>query len=208
MAFLVAWFLGGCSREEPLIQKGPPPASTEKKPGEEATQATREIAQIKPGDVLIIKIYPGEEFRQPLEIEVNSEGDINVPLLNQIHVGEMTPAAAEQHIAKLLDQNYIVNPSVSLRIKEYHIRTVVVLGEVKRPGTYEFPPNGQLTLMKALALAGGFTDIAAMDRVHLIRKHSGAQSAFQINVKNIINGKQEDVEVEPDDLITVPETFF
>ena len=209
--YLCLIFFSSCIKDHPITQPDIPLAATAgKKQAQQDTLSAdgRETYQIKQGDVLIIKIYPGEEFKQPLEVEVNSDGDINIPLLNQVHVSGLTTVGAESKIARLLDEKYIVNPSVSLRVKEYHLRTVVVLGEVKRPGTYEFPPTGRLTLMKAIALAGGFTNIAAIDRVHLIRKHENTQEVLQINVKDIINGKREDIEIQPDDLITIPETFF
>lgn len=208
----VHFLISGCVEERSSLREGPPPPSLESPNAAplaaDPNQEGRRTYRIKPDDILVIKIYPGDEFKQALELEVDAEGDINMPLLNRVHVGGMTPVEAERQIAQRLDESFIVNPSVALRVKEYHIRTVVVLGEVKRPGTYEFPPSGKLTLMKAIALAGGFTNIAAMDRVHLIRKRSRTQEAFRVNAEDIINGKAEDVPVEPDDLITIPETFF
>lgn len=198
--------LFGCAQNEVLKSNTPHAVNSQGKTADDVK--SRETYHIKSGDMLIIKVYPGEEFAQPLELEVDAEGDINIPLLNRISVGGKTPVEAEKFIASQLDEKYIVNPSVSLRVKQYHLRTVVVLGEVKRPGTYEFPPNGRLSVMKAIALAGGFTDIAAIDRVKLLRKAGEKQEVSQINVKDIINGKSKDVDVEPDDLITVPETFF
>src|SRR3989338_7723488 len=172
-------FLSGCAKEDSFIEKTLPPAtSTVSK----ETSTTKADYQIREKDVLFIKVYPGQEIGEGLE--------------------------AENLIAQKLEQSYIANPSVSIRMKEYDVRTVVILGEVKKPGAYDFPKSGRLTIMQAVAIAGGFTDIAAIDKVKLIRKISGVQKTYEINVKNIVNGKQDDVEVQPNDLITVPETFF
>ncbi|OGW82030.1 MAG: hypothetical protein A3G33_04595 [Omnitrophica bacterium RIFCSPLOWO2_12_FULL_44_17] len=198
-------FLSGCAKEDSFIEKTLPPAtSTVSK----ETSTTKADYQIREKDVLFIKVYPGQEFGEGLEAEVNSQGEINIPLLNKVKLGGLTMVEAENLIAQKLDQSYIVNPSVSIRMKEYDVRTVVILGEVKKPGAYDFPKSGRLTIMQAVAIAGGFTDIAAIDKVKLIRKISGVQKTYEINVKNIVNGKQDDVEVQPNDLITVPETFF
>ncbi len=202
IAACVVW--AGCGHDQFLFETDPPD------PAQYTDRAGRHDYRIKPKDLLIVKVFPSQDFgaEQGLEIEVNSNGEISLPLLGRVSVGGLTLVEAENSLAEKLNRDFIVNPSVSIRVKEYHGRTVVVLGQVKKPGAYVFPQSGRLTLMEAVALAGGFTDIAAIDRLRLIRKISGEQKVYQVNVRDIINGKRPDVEIVPGDLITVQETFF
>lgn len=83
-----------------------------------------------------------------------------------------------------------------------------VLGHVARPGNYELTPN--LTLIRLLSEAGGFSPLAAQNRVRIIRKSAeGAPDAhLTVNVQAILDGGQKDIAIEDGDIVVVPETFF
>ena len=92
-------------------------------------------------------------------------------------------------------------------VKKPEIKTISVLGQVSRPGNYEYKP--EKTLIKLISEFGGFTPLAATNRVKLIRKgKAGKQKLMVINVSRIINGKAPDMALQPDDLIVVEETLF
>jgi polysaccharide export outer membrane protein len=90
--------------------------------------------------------------------------------------------------------------------KETLVKYITVFGQIARPGNYFFSPN--LTLIRLIGEAGGFTSIAATDRVKIIR-HSkeGKQLSFVVNAANIMSGAK-DVDVAEGDLIVVPESYF
>ncbi len=86
---------------------------------------------------------------------------------------------------------------------------VIVMGEVANPGQYSFGDTNKMTLLGAVSMAGGFTRIAAIDNVKVIRvDESGKKRNIKVNVKKIYNGKAKDVPLEPDDIIVVPESWF
>ena len=161
------------------------------------------------GDVVILRVIPGKEFEKELELSVNLQGEILVPLVGWVKIENLTAAQAEEKIRNLLNQDYIVNPRVSIRVKEAKSRAVVMLGELKKPGTYEFPPSGKMSLLEAVAKAEGFTDIADIEKVRIVRTmEDGSQQTIRVNARKIFGGEEPDIELKESDLITVPETLF
>jgi polysaccharide export outer membrane protein len=86
--------------------------------------------------------------------------------------------------------------------------TFFVFGEVKKPGSY--PLEKETTVVEAITMAGGFTDIAAPNRTRIIRSEGSKETTIRVNVKNITKGgdKSKDIYLKPGDIIVVPESFF
>ncbi len=86
---------------------------------------------------------------------------------------------------------------------------VIVMGEVAKPGTYGFGDASKMTLLGAISMAGGFSRIAAINAVNIIRVDElGNEKKIKVNVNNIYNGKGKDIPLEPGDIIVVPESWF
>ena len=165
--------------------------------------------RIHTSDVVLLHVVPGKEFEKDSELTVNLEGEILVPLIGWTKVEGLTTHDAEEEIRKKLDQNYLVNPAVSLRIKEAKSRAVVLLGQLKKPGTYEFPQNGKMTLLEAVAKAEGFTDIANLTAIKVVRTGpDGKQMTLRVDAEKILSGAEPDISLEEGDLVTVPESLF
>ena len=119
----------------------------------------------------------------------------------------LTVADLENRLTEMLNKDYLVNPQVSVFIEEYS--TVSILGQVKEPGSFEI--KGNLSVVELISLAGGFTKIAATNDVRIMRTDSsGVKNTTKVKVNDIINkGREdEDVQLEPGDIVTVPESFF
>ena len=87
--------------------------------------------------------------------------------------------------------------------------TVAILGQVKKPGNYEYTVGGEpITLLEAVSLAGGFSEIANIKKIRVVRHVRGENVVIKANANNIINGKEEDIELEPGDVIHVMESLF
>jgi polysaccharide export outer membrane protein len=88
------------------------------------------------------------------------------------------------------------------------IGTVSVLGQVKNPGRY--PLKQSLTVIEAIALAGGVTDLAAPNGTKVIRMEAGKKKVYAIPLDSILKGgdKSKDIRLKEDDTIVVPESFF
>lgn len=139
---------------------------------------------IGPKDELEVKVLESEKLAT--EERVNSDGIINLPLIDDVQVSGLTPIEAEEKIEMLLkDGGYINNPHVDVFVTEPRSNTVLVRGYVKKPGTYAL--IGEVTLLDALAMADGLDKEAAGTTVYITR--------------NLTGGKQEIMVVDLDDLI-------
>lgn len=102
-------------------------------------------------DVLDITVYEEEDLSKTLR--VTEDGFITFPLLGQVRVGGLTTAQIEKKMEKLLKKDYLVNPQVSVMVKEFASRKVFVLGAVKEPGSYKLV--GRTTILELISQAGG-----------------------------------------------------
>ncbi len=85
-------------------------------------------------------------------------------------------------------------------------KEVYVLGEVKKPGAVKYQEG--LTLLQAVSLAGGLTDMAAPRRVRIIRNSDGKRSTIEVDLKEILKDASKDIEVLPSDVVIVPRSLI
>jgi len=105
---------------------------------------------------------------------------------------------------------FIINPQVTVLIREYSNKQVYVLGEVKKPGSITLPVERRLTVLEAITLAGGFTDLAAQDKTKVLRNANGQNLTIQVEISKITKqgDKSADIFLEPNDTVFVPQSFF
>ncbi len=108
------------------------------------------------GDVLEITVFGHDEMHTV--VRVGADGTIFVPLLNRVQVGGMTISQISERLSALLADGYIVDPQVSVFVKEYRNCQAVILGEVEKPGIQEL--NTQTTILELISRAGGLTEDA------------------------------------------------
>ena len=162
---------------------------------------------IQPGDLVEIKVYKEDDMERTLRISTN--GAITFPLIGNIKIAGLTVSEAEQKLENNL-QAYLKAPSVSFLIKEYANKTVYVLGQVKKPSSIAIMPEKTMTLLEAITSAGGFTDVAAISRVKILRMENGEQKSIEVDVSQITKegNKQYDVPLKPADVVFVPQSLF
>ncbi len=132
-----------------------------------------------------------------------ANGAIRFPRIGEVEAGDRDPIDVARDIETGLADGWLRDPHVTVAVLERrNPEQVTVLGEVKEAGSY--PHDGQLTLMKAISLAGGLTPTAQRRRVKLIRETERGKETVEIDVQAIIAGAR-DVPVEPGDIIVVPE---
>jgi polysaccharide export outer membrane protein len=164
--------------------------------------------KLQPSDVLNITVHGQGDLTT--KTRVTKEGFITFPLIGKVMAEGLTVRELEQQIKALLEKDYLVNAQVLVFIERYNPRQVSVMGEVQRPGKYDIPPEKELTLMGAIALAEGFTKDAEVKRVRVMRGEGGRKRTIEINTKDITDkgDKDKDIALEPDDIVYVPESFF
>lgn len=141
--------------------------------GQKLYQDLKPTYRISPFDTLAISVFGEKDLDKT--VRVSDSGTIVFPLIGEIYVQDLTVEEAIDKIEKLLEENYLVKPQVSLFIVEY--AKFSVLGEVNRPGTFEL--KGALTLVDALVLAEGPKDSADLRQVKVIRTLRGQKETVE-----------------------------
>jgi polysaccharide export outer membrane protein len=156
--------------------------------------------QIGPEDVLDISVWKNPELSRT--VPVRPDGKVSLPLLNDFRAAGLTPSdLREQLVARLSD--FVPTPEVSVIVREVHSRKVAVVGAVKTAGRYEL--KSPMTVLEAIALAQGFTDFAARDRIVVLRQSGGTTTRIPFNYRKIADGmEQENFFVRPGDIVVVP----
>lgn len=162
---------------------------------------------LQPGDLVTIQVYKEEDMDRTLRI--SSQGTIAFPLIGNIKIAGLNISQAENKVEENL-RSYLKTPSVSILIKEYANKTLYVLGQVKKPSSIPIPPEKNMTLLEAITSAGGFTDIAAVSKVKILRMENGAQRSIEVDVSQITKegNKQLDIVLKPGDVVFVPQSLF
>jgi polysaccharide export outer membrane protein len=160
---------------------------------------------IGPGDVFLMQIVSEKDL--PGEYQVASDGTVDLPYVQTVQVAGLEPQELARVIRqKLIERKVLTDPIVVVQVKEYHSRTVILLGQVAKPGS--FPLTTGLTLMQAISLAGGLSNIADDNNVTLTRKMQTGTKTVTISVDAITDGKQPDIPLQAGDRIYVPSRLF
>jgi polysaccharide export outer membrane protein len=157
--------------------------------------------RVNPGDILEVTVYNEPDLTKT--VQVSSEGYISYPLLGKVEVGGMTVFDISEKMRVLLAKDYLVNPQVSVSIRQFN--TISILGEVEKPGSYEL--KGNMTIIEALALAGGLTQYADPTNAKVVRNENGEKTTIAINIEDVTKkgDKSKDIVLDPSDVIVIPE---
>ncbi len=159
----------------------------------QSLQVTAQSYRLGPNDVLGIEVF--DESDLSTETTVSGHGTIKFPLLGELRVAGMTVKEVEEDLTERLKAGYLKNPKVTVSIMKY--RNFYVSGEARSPGA--FPYREGITVLKAITLAGGWTDRAVKDEVKILRMVNSQQQILVVGLQETI---------KPDDIIIVPESFF
>lgn len=179
LSFLTVFFLAGCATPGGMTTHAVP---------EEQSEYTLGV-----GDTLKITVYGQEGLTGEYKVEPN--GTVSFPLIKDVPASGYTATDVEKAIADKLSPDYIVDPRVTVEVLTY--RNVYVLGEVQQPGKYEFAPN--MTILQAVAMAGGYTYRANESTAEVTRHVKGALNTF--NVEN-------ETMLKPGDTIVIGRRWF
>lgn len=161
-------------------------------------------ATLGAGDVVEIRVYQEEELTGLYR--VSSDGTFDFPLVGKVEAGGKTPGELSDELTARLKERFLRNPQVSVFVKEYNSKKVFVLGQVAKPGTFQFEDN--MTIVQAITLAGGFRDLADKNRIVLTRVVEGQEQKFLVPVESIGLGREQNLVLQPGDIVFVPETWL
>ena len=171
----------------------PPPAPpTPPVAGAPAGELVAASYKLGSGDRLKVTVFRHEDLSG--EFALDGAGNFAMPLIGEIQAYGLTTREVEQRIQTKLSDGYLVDPQVAVEVLNY--RPFYILGEVKAPGAYPYV-NG-MTVLNAVALAGGFSYRALQEEFLLQR---GGSNSGSVEVAG-------DAALLPGDIVTVQERFF
>ena len=156
--------------------------------------------RVGPQDLIEVSVYGLPELART--VRVNSEGRISLPLIGQVEAKGLTAQGLEKVVAEKLSEKYLQNPQVTIFIKEFTTLRFTVEGAVNKPGV--FPLVGQMTLLRALAVAGGQGPLSDMSEIVLFRVTPAGESiSLKYDATKIRTGEMADPLIQNDDLVVV-----
>jgi polysaccharide export outer membrane protein len=182
----------GAGQGAAALPDGPQPMAT--------AASVRSDYLIGPSDLLDFDVFGVPDMART--VRVNASGAVSLPLIGPVMLAGLTSAQAEALIGKKYEADYLQNPQVSLFIREFTSQRITIEGAVARPGIY--PVTGELTLLRALALAGGGGQFAMLNEVMLFRSGSStAANTEMFDLEKIRAGEIRDPVVNANDVIVV-----
>jgi polysaccharide export outer membrane protein len=162
-------------------------------------------------DQVAVEVFGEDDLRT--NGRLNAEGNLSLPLLGSVRLSGLTLTQATARVTELYARDYLVNPKVNVMLIGYAKRRFTVLGQVNRPGSFEMPDGspGGIDLLEAVAMAGGYTRIAAPERITVRRQGANGDEILKVDGKRLARGTgggKSSFKVLPGDTITVGESIF
>ncbi len=163
---------------------------------------------IRPLDVVRVQLFVADDQQFSTEVRVSADGTVSLPYLDSIMIGGMTVADARRYIYEPYNRDYYVEPHIDFAVLTSASRTVTVMGQVNGQGQVFLPSEQPLSLLQAIAAAGGFrsNDLADKRRVRITRIGTdGKEEIFTVNADDIT---AEDIPLQENDLVFVPRRMW
>jgi polysaccharide export outer membrane protein len=182
-----------CSSTPHSAAKDPRAALAMQQPAASSAESLAQTYHLGPGDHLRVTVYQQPDLSG--EFEVDPSGQVSLPLIEPIPAQGLTVRAFQQAVTTKLANGYLVNPRVNVDVLNY--RPFYITGEVNKPG--EYPYVAGMNILKAIAMAGGYTYRANTSKVFLTRVNSAEE---------LVLPPLPETTVLPGDFIKIPERFF
>lgn len=156
---------------------------------------------IGPEDVLGVVFWREPDISG--DVTVRPDGRISLPVIGEIQAAGLTPDALQKQVLKAASK-YLTDTNVAVVVRTINSRKIFITGRVTTPGPH--PLVGPLTVMQAIALAGGLTEYADAKNITVLRTENGTTKSFKVNYRDISKGKNLDqnIQLRPGDTILVP----
>lgn len=167
-----------------------------------ATPATTDPAYIiGPEDVIDINVWKEPDMTRV--VPVRPDGKISLPLINDVQAAGSTPQQLAAAVTEKL-RKFLTEPQVTVIVTQINSQRVFVVGEVLRAGAFPLIPG--MTVLQALASAGGFTTFADMKKIHVMRLVNGKHVEMPFNYREVLKGDnpEQNIKLEPGDTVVVP----
>jgi polysaccharide export outer membrane protein len=220
--WITVWLFVGLWSEPAFSQTAGGPAAKSMLPGPSATGSVTALSPVAPSqslektalivtrdyiigpeDVLEITVWRNQDLSKT--VTVRPDGRISLPLIGDVAAVGKTPVQLTEEISAKLKE-FKENPSVSIMVSQVNSYAIYLLGEVTRPGKY--PLKSKTTLLQGITIAGGFTPVAARNKLVVFRFSENGEGLAKIKASydDIVlrDGSLQNIELKPGDTIVVP----
>lgn len=152
------------------------------------------------GDVIEVVVFREPELSG--EFTIDSDGTVRFPMIGRYEVADLSCRGVEELVMQELVDEYLRNPSVSCRVIEQNSLRVLVVGQVRTP--MSVPYREGLSVVEAVAMAGGVSAEAVQDRVIVTRIVDGVQHEIEVPLRLVMSGRAPNFYLWPNDTVFVP----
>jgi len=176
------------------------PDKAAEKAAEKTAEQTVSAVALPPGyvvgesDILHVNVWKEPDLSQT--VVVRTDGNISLPLINDLKVSGLTPIQIQETIAARL-MKFMTNPQVTVTVTDIRSKKAFITGEVLRPGSYSL--NAQTSVLQLIAQAGGFTPFAKRDSIVVLRSENGKLTKMKFQYKEVVKGNktEQNVALQP-----------
>ena len=161
---------------------------------------------LRPGDTIEMIIYKENDLS--IRSRIGKDGKVQLPLLGVVKLSGLSVTQATEFLRARYDADYIVSPQIYLNILAYSTVKFTIIGQVNKPGAYEYAESEPLDLLQAIGMAGGFTRIADRGHVRVKRREGNAVKTIKVNAKKLTDSNVDRFMVETGDVIDVGESWY
>ena len=140
-------------------------------------------AEYRLGPEDVIDVFVWKEPELSTSVVVRPDGRISLPLANELEASGKTAVELQKEITARLAK-FILQPVVNVIVKQVNSLKISVLGEVRKPDVYRI--KNKVTVLDAIAMAGGFTDLAKPNHVVVLRNTQAGPQRIKINIKQFV----------------------
>ena len=140
--------------------------------------------RLGPEDVLDVFVWKEPDLST--SVTVRPDGKISLPLAGELSASGKTAVEIQQELTERL-QPYLKQPVITVIVKQINSLKISVLGEVRKPDVYKI--KNRVTVLDAVAMAGGFTDLARPNRIVVLRKTPAGPVRFVVNINQLVEDK-------------------
>ena len=159
--------------------------------------------QIAPNDIIIVDVFGEKDLSK--EFRVSATGTINYYFLGEVKVGGKTTAEVRDLLTSELNKDYLVEPQVTVDVKEYRVREVFVNGQVHKPGAILMTGEQELDIVSAIAKAGGFHPRANQNKIKFTRP---GEKERVFSFDELKNNPRNKILLRPGDIIEVADKLI
>lgn len=196
-----ALFAGALVATAPASQAPRPPSTAASSTANQPDTEVPNDFVIGPEDVLGVVFWREPDISG--DVTVRPDGRITLPVIGEMQAAGLRPKELQEQILSAASK-YLTDPNVAVVVRTINSRRIFVTGRVTTPGTHLL--KGPLTVMQAIALAGGLTEYADAKNISILRASSGRAERFKFNYKDVVRGKnlEQNIQLLPGDTVVVP----